>query len=478
MSLSGLPQSPALSRPELLSDRLAASSQAAQPAAPAEAQPAAASRDRVLPTQAPKRGAIQAVIALWQPEPPVTAEDKAWAVDLIAATRRGKQPDVDEMARYRRVAKAAPETMPAAYSLAELGPVMQGLFRRIDSDGNGFLGDRELKNALRSPAYKGREAVALATLHKLNHSIEKLSWNEWKQTSGVHAKDLASLSRKAAQDKPSRWTLYVESFVFDQSVRLRQSDARLFPQGLASIRPDHVRQGDYGTCTLLAAASALAATPKGKQAIFEMIREQADGSFEVRFPGEAPLRVKRPTDAELILYASSGSDGIWLSVLEKAFVTKMEQTHAGKGREAAETAVNGGQYLSEGIRLLTGKPATDGTVPDTPLSQLRAFVAERVAAGQLLLATLDPDSAQAKGKALKEKTTRGESLYADGLVGLHAYSVIGYDAATDRIQLHNPWGHTEYGSQGKAADGVDDGIFSLPLEAFHKLFSHISWQNA
>lgn len=424
----------------------------------------------------PRRGPVQAVLAfLHSDPPPLTPADTTWAQELLGRTANGYHPTPDEMGRYRAVAKANP-ALPAVTTLAEIAPVMAAIFPRLDHNHNGFLGDDELKAAIRNPAFQGSQAVALATLLKLNHSIEKLSWNEWKQTGGVHADDLSRLAKKASKDKPSKWTLYVEGYVFNQSTRLKQVDQRLFPQGIESIRPDHIRQGDYGTCTLLAAAGAMASSPAGKQAILKMIAAKPDGSFEVRFPNEKPLTVARPTDTELILHANAGPDGLWLSVLEKAFVAKMEQKLAGKTPDQVEAAVNEGIYLSEGIRLLTGHPAAEGNLPATPLPQLRDFVAQTVQEGRILLVSLDPDSPQAQGKALKEKTRRSESVYADGLVGQHAYSVIGYDPATDTVTLHNPWGNTEYGSNGKAADGVDDGTFTLKLAELQQLFSDIAWQ--
>lgn len=450
-------------------------SQAPHPTPLAELNTPPISADQVRVT--PARNPVQAILSIWQdPLLPVTPADHQAALALLERTRKGYHPTVEEMGAYRRVANAR-QDLPEVDTLAETVPVMTQIFARLDQDKSGFLSDSEIKAARLNPSFKGREAVALTTLLKLNQSIQKLSLNEWKQQSGTHLKDLSALGRRAAKEAPSKWTLYVESYVFNQGIKLRQIDQRLFPQGIASIRPDHIQQGEYGTCTILAAAAAMAANPAGKQALFEMISEKPDGSFVVHFPAEKPVTVKRPTDAELILHASSGPDGLWLSVLEKAFVKRMEHQLQGKSEEEVEKAVNSGYYLSEGIRLLTGHQAQDGNIPGTPLPQLRSFVVQTLAEKRVLLVTLNPESAQAKDKALKEKTKRNEEIYADGLVGLHAYSVIGFDPATDTITLRNPWNHTELlGKDGKAADGVDDGVFSVKLEVFHNLFSDIAWQ--
>lgn len=441
----------------------------------AEAELQALPSDHVRVT--PARNPIQAVLSLWQDPPqPVTPADQRAALALLERTRKGYHPSVEEMGAYRRVAQSRTD-LPAVDTLAETVPIMRQLFQRLDRDGSGFLSDAEIRAARRNPSFVGREAVALTTLLKLNTSIQKLSMNEWKQTSGTHLKDLSALGHRAEKETPSKWTLYVESFVFNQSLKLRQVNPQLFPQGIDSIRPEHIQQGEYGTCTILAAAAAMAANPAGKKALFEMIVQKPDGQFEVRFPGEKPLTVKRPTDAELILHASSGPDGLWLSVLEKAFVRRMEQQLQGKSEEEVEKAVNSGYYLSEGIRLLTGHQAQDGSVTATPLSQLRHFFSQTLAENRIVLLTLNPESDLAKSKALKEKTKRNEEVYADGLVGLHAYSVIGYDPASDRVTLRNPWNHTELlDGQGQPADGVDDGVFQVSLAQLPTLFSDLAWQ--
>lgn len=471
MQLSSLPPSqPAIKPTEDTQPAAAAPPRAAEEPVKAAALPT----DQLQTTQTPKRGALQAVMSLWQSSAPipVTAEDRTWAKQLEAKSLRGYHPSVDEMSRYHRVSTTTPVGAQSPQKLSDAVPAMKAIFSRIDRNGNGYLADAELKSAVRDPGIKGDQAIALATLLKLNGSIQKIAWNEFKPTSGVHQRDLSALASKATKSSPSRWTMYVESYVFSQSLKLKQTDPRLFPAGITSIRPDQIRQGDYGTCTILATASALASSPQGKQALLNMISEKADGSFEVRFPGEKPLAVKRPTDTELILYANAGSDGLWLSVLEKAFISKIEQSLAGKSPEEIDKALNGGLALSEGIRLLTGKPASEGFISQTPADKMRPFVAEQIKHGRLLLATLDPGSEQAKNKQLKKTTGRNEEVYSDGLVGLHAYSLIGYDPATDKVTLHNPWGNTEYGN-----DGVDDGIFSMPFADFHRLFSHLSWQS-
>lgn len=45
--------------------------------------------------------------------------------------------------------------------------------------------------------------------------------------------------------------------------------------------------------------------------------------FDVTFPGQAAIQVADPTDAELALYANAGANGIWITVLEKAYCQRL-----------------------------------------------------------------------------------------------------------------------------------------------------------
>ena len=150
-----------------------------------------------LHTRAPKAQPLQAILSLWKGETFVpTSADRKWADDLLERVRNGYHPKVDEMGQYRQIAKSSPG-LPKTYTLAEITPAMSAIFEQLDKNKNGFLSEPEIKAAIRNPAFKGQQAIAVATLHKLSKSIQKVSWNEWKQTSGVHPKDIKALTRLA-----------------------------------------------------------------------------------------------------------------------------------------------------------------------------------------------------------------------------------------------------------------------------------------
>jgi hypothetical protein len=59
----------------------------------------------------------------------------------------------------------------------------------------------------------------------------------------------------------------------------------------------------------------------------------------------------------------------------------------------------------------------------------------------------------------------------------HAYSVIGWDRATDTVTIRNPWGRRELrDANGKPLDGTDDGVFKMKLADFDKQFTEIGYE--
>ncbi len=68
------------------------------------------------------------------------------------------------------------------------------LFDKIDKDGDGFLSESELAQAVQSEDYKGRDAQIVAALYKGRSKIEDLSNDEWgPENDGITRKDLLKL---------------------------------------------------------------------------------------------------------------------------------------------------------------------------------------------------------------------------------------------------------------------------------------------
>ena len=229
-----------------------------------------------------------------------------------------------------------------------------------------------------------------------------------------------------------------------------------------------VHQGQIGDCYLPSAVAALAV--HNAEALQKAITANGDGSYTVKFKEkdwstgsfrDVPIKV----DGDLYvrswggpLYGASAGDRseknmeLWWPLLEKAYATwKGSYDRIGNGGLSNDVfeAVLGkdGQYMgvyagNESRVWDTLKRAIDDQQP--------------VSAG-----THGDDQA-----AIYTNT----GVYAD-----HSYSVIGYEEKNGEkfVKLRNPWGESE-----PAGNGPNDGIFSLKLADFTKLYSSLMYTEA
>ena len=215
-----------------------------------------------------------------------------------------------------------------------------------------------------------------------------------------------------------------------------------------SISFDDVVQGSIGDCYLAASLSALAhANP---DLIKNAIKDNGDNTYTVRLY-ENGREVKVTVDGDLATgatgnqrYAKSRTGNeMWVGLMEKAFA---------QWKGGYEAIGNGGTAGSV-ISAVTGKSASWTTTA----SNLNA-VYEQVKTGT---ANHKPMAAPTHG------TTSGVDYNGTGVYANHMYTVLGAseEAGQKYIQLRNPWGRSEHGSDGK-----DDGIFKMKLEDFGKLY--------
>jgi hypothetical protein len=190
-----------------------------------------------------------------------------------------------------------------------------------------------------------------------------------------------------------------------------------------------VRQGDVGDCYFVAALAELA--QESPQTIVNMFTDNGDGTFTVRFyRGGAPeyVTVDRdlPTDADgRAVYAgfgrSSGGAGreLWAALAEKAYAQLNESGWLGRDGTNSYAGLDGG-YSDAVLQQVTGRAAGWTWMSAATAGQLAA--------------------AAATGRA----TVLGSLPAApgNGVAAGHGYALVGYDPATGRFTLYNPWGST------------------------------------
>ena len=229
---------------------------------------------------------------------------------------------------------------------------------------------------------------------------------------------------------------------------------KLFVDG---VNFDDVVQGSIGDCYLVGALAAVAkSNPK---AIEDAIKQNADGTYTVRFfeksYGGVPKQVSITVDGDLpqssmgsSRYAKSrDSKELWVGLIEKAYA---------QWKGGYEAIGNGG-YAADVATALTGKASSWSSAKYTDANTIWSNIQRGASANK-------PMTAPTHGK------DSGVDYNGTGVYAWHVYTVLGAseEAGVKYVQLRNPWGRSEHGSDGK-----DDGIFKMKVDDFMRLYQGV-----
>lgn len=415
-------------------------------------------------------------------------KDKNKSISLEEAKAAGFE-EADRATLNRRLAGKIPQASAFVFTSSEMNALkmlspLHSHFNTLDTDKNQLLSSSELGKAIGYPQFKGEESAAITAAYKHISDMQSLSddtqWlpklpaNQYLDKLPLQNYDERGISRKdleqfldAAAKHDSRVSEAMGRFSMSMYGSM-SSNAEIFPKGIESIRPDRITQGELGDCYFLAAIASLSNTPQGKKQIQNMIKDLGNDRVQVTFPGKQPVTIYKPTQSELSLYSNAGSDGLWLSILEKAYAhTRNEQdlTSLVYKRANPYDKIGNGGHLLTGIKGVTGKflPDTDVLII-TPLSTLRLKLQQAIAKKQVVTCGTSP------------KLPWTDDTTKNGLPLSHAYSVLDFDPKTDMVTVRNPWGSTEVSDGNGPRDGVDDGTFKMPLSEFKSSFSMICYE--
>jgi Calpain family cysteine protease len=284
---------------------------------------------------------------------------------------------------------------------------------------------------------------------------------------------------------------------FDQtfsrgSRRISRSNRDLFADGVPSLESCH--QGPLGDCFFVAVVGA--SIVRDPADVRSMIKQEGDASFTVSFPIGKATHVSALTDAELALTSTTGNDGLWLAVLEKAY-GKLRTEGLPEEKQMASTtdAIARGGSTSTTIRLMTGhsvsrvglRPRTGGksgsrkTDGDKQDGKSEAPAIDEAALNAHLDATLPGLREQLveamANHRLAAAGTPKEGKLPPGINGSHAYAILGYDRGTDVVKLWNPHGNT---FRPKGEPGLENGYptkaghFEMPLAEMGRVFNGVT----
>lgn len=315
----------------------------------------------------------------------------------------------------------------------------------------------------RNPSLRGENAAAMAMLHKV---LRK----ETVAAAAHHQSHLPDFTRAyferynqmTAEERRSHYNFDV--YFLACKDKIAKESQELFPEGMPKLSAIH--QGNIGDCHFLGPLGSMVFTRPGQ--VKEMIGGDQEHGYSVRFPGRQPVKITPPTDTELGLLSSAGSNGIWLAVLEKARGEVYREGFHMNTLDDVDALAASPEKTRIDIELLTGHRPERLAIPNPSMSPRKFAAAERKLHD--LLIRMDRD------KHLCAAASRDPNYVPApaGMAGDHSYAVLGYDRSNDVVHVWNPWGNnfTPRGGEGiKAGYETVHGVFKMPLKDFAREFN-------
>ncbi|OWK45479.1 C2 family cysteine protease [Fimbriiglobus ruber] len=294
---------------------------------------------------------------------------------------------------------------------------------------------------------RGKEAMAVAAIH-----------HYFTGKNAPKTVDEAFLLAPKSLDAESKEANFQGRFARYQNT-LKNTPRTLFADG-APAR-EGIRQGGVNDCYLISMIGAF--VTHHPERVRSMIEEEKDGAYLVNFPGSAPVKVPRLTDAQIVLLDNSaGSQGLWLKVMAEAHAIQRRKSHANP-KVALDDLGGGG--CPPIIALLTGQKENQikhfsfhPNGKEKPHSETEIVRALRNIQEHKLVASTGTGG-----------RPPGGAPPTPGIMDNHAYALLGYNAGKKLVTVWNPWGDDW---EPKEAPGLQNGYsrkggaFTLPLHEF------------
>lgn len=379
---------------------------------------------------------------------------EAFQGDLRADIRQNRQ--VGEaltgfVQRAREGAPVAPQ--PVGQDTLDFAGQLESLFDQLDRDRDGRVEKSELRIAVHNKNLQGPAAAAVVTLLTLMDTEEGSPYAR-----GITRQQIRELKEGKA---PAKLSEFSGGYFSHFQRKLSAQSRSLF--GCGGPNAQKLEQGQYGTCYFLAALVAKA--QQDPQGLRNMVKDNGNGTYTVTFPGQPAVVVEAPTDAEMLYGASSGSDGMWATLFEKAYAQLKAGGRWDPNSDPMEE-VEGGDART-GMKAFTSGSTDVDELAFTRESTTREKIKKALAAGKMITCATSRNL----------YTMVWHKIVGDVIPGSHVYTVIGFDERSDKVKVRNPWGSGEpENDQGRAKDGSNDGVFELTIAEFDDLFTDICYQ--
>jgi len=331
---------------------------------------------------------------------------------------------------------------------------VQKNFARWDLNHDGILSANELDSAIADTHTTGPDAAALAALKRAARTAK----------TPLPVFSLTNIAAITTSGQPDLAQFYLEG----EKRLAGMTNRTLFAGGLPRLETIH--QGRLGNCFCLAPLGAMVYRDPAQVAA--MFTVETNGDFSVRL-GRRTVEVAPPTDAEIAMSSSNEHEGIWVNVYEKAVGTARNDDRPENERlDSALDALARGGSAGTMLAYITGH---DMKRFSFKFAKMSAAMTNDVAGK--LVELREKLRAATAGKILMTCGTINPTTH--GLTPNHAYAVLGYDAASDKVMLWNPHGQdfTPQGTEGPKNGYVTrNGIFKIPLTEFVKQFSGMAFE--
>lgn len=362
---------------------------------------------------------------------------------------------------------------PDANASPEFIDVVQANFTRWDLNHNGSLAPEEIDRLVVEPSIKGDEAAAIGaikTMQRLGYRMPALTLEYFRAAAPKTQKAKDGSDSQRPEIRSFYGPDWNKGFSVAQT-RISNPNRALFNYPTVDIK--QFKQGMLGDCYFVSMIGAL--VNKQHDLVKRMIAVQRNGTLKVSFADNETIVIPPLTDAEIATSSTTGEEGTWVAVFEKAFGTLRQAQFPQDHKEgvASDAIAFGGSMLTT-IRVLTGHDSEQYLIKSSVQISGNGEAKFQLRAQPQEITRMTREKLK---NALSRKKLVGAGTYPEdlppGIPERHAYAIIGYEPQSDQVVIWNPHGNN---FAPKGAPGLENGypttsgVFKVPMKDFVQIF--------
>ncbi len=229
--------------------------------------------------------------------------------------------------------------------------------------------------------------------------------------------------------------------------------ARVFTAAeIAGDGPGGIDQSYYPNCWFESSMSSLAALPRGQKLMADMVSfGEKEGTYVVRFLGDGKIYT---IDEKRLEKSGVHNKALWATLIECGQTMKFPY--------------DGGAPLAVGLGVLTGQRAKSIDPETATEEEISRFIDAAVKTQNPIIC------------GTSESIPSG---MPELVVTNHAYTIIGFDAASKMIKIRNPHGansdrfHLSDDPRHEKFEQMDDGVFRIHISLFKHYYDEVACAN-